>query len=231
MARDLGRFQGFPLGGLRFLEQLAKHNERDFFGPRKERYERELGAPLRAFVAEASEALRRAKIPIGGDAKRSIFRIYRDIRFSADKRPYKTNVAAYLSYDGGRDTPGGLYVHVQPGRSFFSVAFYNIDKPILERWRREMAFRPARFRKVVRSLARARLEIAPPEEWDDALVRMPRGYQDCAQSDLAPYFRLRSFCIRRRLTLAELTSRRMLDAAVAFVKQTRALLDFGWSLI
>src|SRR5579864_8248103 len=106
MASGSGRFSGFPASGLRFLEELTKCNERDFFKPRKERYERELLEPMRAFVAEATEALRRAKIGIGGDAKRSIFRVYRDVRFSADKSPYRTNVAAYLSYDGERDTPG-----------------------------------------------------------------------------------------------------------------------------
>jgi uncharacterized protein (TIGR02453 family) len=230
MATDPNRFTGFPAGGLRFLEELAKRNERDFFKPRKERYERDLLEPMRAFVAEATAELRRAKIPIGGDAKRSIFRIYRDIRFSNDKSPYKTHVAAYLSYDGGRDTPGGLYVHVAPNRSFFSIAFYDIGKPMLQRWREEMARRPVVFRAVVRALARRGLAIVPPEEWDDALQRMPRGFQACADGDLAPYFRLHSFCVRRMLTRGEVTSRRMLERAVAFVKETKPLLDFGWSV-
>jgi uncharacterized protein (TIGR02453 family) len=230
MASDSGRFEGFPASGLRFLEELAECNERDFFKPRKERYERELLGPMRAFVAEATERLRRTKIPIGGDAKRSIFRIYRDIRFSADKSPYRTHVAAYLSYDGGRDTPGGLYVHVGPDRSLFSLAFYNLEKAMLQRWREEMARRPARFQAVVRALARSGHAILPPQEWDDALTRMPRGFQAHADSGLAPYFRLRSFCVRRKLTRAEVGSRRMLEHAVRFVKETKPLLDFGWSL-
>ena len=178
----------------------------------------------------ASEALRKIKIPIGGDAKRSIFRIYRDIRFREDKTPYKTHMAAYLSYDGGRTTPGGLYVHVAPERAFFSLAFYNIEKPMLQRWREEMARRPARFRSVVRALARRGHALLPPEEWDDALSRMPRGFQAYAESDLAPYFRLRSFCVRRKLTRADVGSRRMLERAVTFVKEMKPLLDFGWSL-
>jgi|ERR1700693_246459 len=230
MASDFGRFRGFPASGLRFLEELAKRNERDFFKPRKERYERELLEPMRAFVAEATESLRKAKIPIGGDAKRSIFRIYRDIRFRDDKTPYKTHMAAYLSYDGGRDTPGGLYVHVAPDRSFFSIAFYNIGKPMLRRWREEMARHPARFQAVVRALARRGHAILPPEEWDDALSRMPRGFEAHAEDALAQYFRLRSFCVRRVLTRGDVTSRRMLERAVAFVKDVKPLLDFGWKV-
>ena len=230
MRSDSGRFEGFPASGLRFLEQLAKHNERDFFKPRKELYERDLLAPMRAFVLEVSEALRRAKIGIGGDAKRSIFRVYRDVRFAADKSPYRTNVAAYLSYDGERDTPGGLYVHVGPDRKFFSVTFYNIPKPMLQRWREEMARRPARFRAVLRALARRGHTLVPPEEWDDSLARMPRGFAGQAESDLAPYFRLRSFSVRRPLTRADVTSRKMLGHAVTFAKELKPLLDFGWSL-
>lgn len=230
MATGTERFEGFPASGLRFLEELKKHNERDFFNARKERYERELLGPMRAFVAEATAELRKAKIGIGGDAKRSIFRIYRDIRFREDKSPYKTHVAAYLSYDGGRATPGGLYVHVAPNRMFFSLAFYNIEKPMLQRWREVMARRPARFTSVVRALARGGHAILPPEEWDDALVRMPRGFQACAGSPLAPYFRLRHFCVRRLLTRADVTSRKMLERAVAFAKEMKPLLDFGWSL-
>jgi uncharacterized protein (TIGR02453 family) len=228
---DDGRFEGFSRNGLLFLEQLAKRNERDFFIARKDRYERELACPMRAFVAEATEMLRRARVPIGGDAKRSIFRIYRDVRFRVDKRPYKTHLAAYLSYDGGRDTPGGLYVHVDPGGSYLSLAFYLLDAPMLQRWRREMAERPARFRSVLRALARGAHRITPPEGWDDALKRMPRGFERQAKSDLAPYFRLRSFCVRCKLTKAEVTSRRALERAVAFVKETKALLDFGWSVM
>jgi uncharacterized protein (TIGR02453 family) len=231
MAAGNLRFSGFPRAGLLFLEQLQKRNDRDFFVPRKERYERELLLPMRAFVAEASQALARAKIPIGGDAKRSIFRVYRDVRFREDKRPYRTNVAAYLSYDGGRDTPGGLYVHIEPGDSHFTLAFYNIERPMLQRWRRDMAVRPARFRRVVQALTRRGYSIMPPSDWDDALKRMPRGFEEYAGSDLAPYFRLRSFCVRCELNAREVGSRAMLERAVAFVRDLRGLLDFGWSLI
>jgi len=225
------RFTGFPQSGFAFLAQLARHNEREFFVPRKERYERECLMPMRAFVAEASEALRKARIPIGGDAKRSIFRVYRDVRFRIDKRPYRTNVAAYLSYDGGRDTPGGLYVHVEPSDWHFTLAFYALEPPMLLRWRREMAERPARFRRVLRAVERSGHRITPPEDWENALKRMPRGFERFADSDLAPYFRLRSFCVRDELTKAEIGSRRAIERAVAFVRAMKPLLDFGWSLM
>src|SRR5215469_12457433 len=95
--KDAKSFAGFSKAGMRFLADLAKHNDRSWFQPRKSIYEAELLEPLQALVADASEALRKAKIPIGATPTRSIFRIYRDIRFSRDKSPYKTNLGAYLS--------------------------------------------------------------------------------------------------------------------------------------
>jgi uncharacterized protein (TIGR02453 family) len=223
-------FTGFEAGALRLLSQLAKHNDRAWFAPRKERFQTELIAPMAALVDDASAALARAKIPIGGDRKRSMFRIYRDVRFSADKSPYKTHLSAYLSYDGGRDTPGGIYVHVVPGGSFLSVAFFRIEKTMLHRWRQRMAAQPQAFARVVRALAKRDLTIEGPGIADDALVRMPRGFEAQAGTELEPYFKLRSFCASRELEDEDLRSRAVVDRIVAIARDAEPLLTFGWSL-
>ncbi len=224
------RFLGFEAGALRLLAQLAKHNDRVWFAARKERFQRELIEPMAALVEDASAALARAKVPIGGDRKRSMFRLYRDVRFSADKSPYKTHLSAYLSYDGGRATPGGIYVHVAPGASFLSVAFFRIDKTMVLRWRQRMAARPAEFARVVRGLAKRGLTIEGPGLSDDALVRMPRGFEALADSELAPYFKLRSFCASRDLADADLLSRAIIERIVALARDAKPLLTYGWSL-
>jgi uncharacterized protein (TIGR02453 family) len=223
-------FTGFSREGLRLLEGLATHNDRAWFAPRKDEFERLLQTPMRDFVAEASDALHAAGIAIGGTAPRSIFRIYRDVRFSPDKAPYRTHLAAYLSYDGGRATPGGVYVHVAPRESFFSLAFFKIERPMLQRWRNEMARAPARFRRVVKRLEAKGLELREPGDWDDALSRMPRGFERFAESDLAPYFRLRSFCARRRIALRDVTSAALVRRTVEFARDGKPLLEYGWSL-
>ena len=230
MASTLPAFTGFEPSALRLLAGLERHNDRAWFAPRKERIERELLGPLEALVADASAALARAKIPIGGDRKRSMFRIYRDVRFSADKRPYKTHVSAYLSYDGGRLTPGGIYIHVAPKGSFLSVAFYRIEKPMLQRWRAAMAARPAAFRRVVGALAKKGLTIDGPDSDDDSLARMPRGFEGCSASDLAPYFRLRSFCADRALEDRDVATRALVDRIVELARDAKPLLEYGWAL-
>jgi uncharacterized protein (TIGR02453 family) len=223
-------FTGFPREGLRFLEELATHNERSWFTPRKETYEATLLAPMRAFIADATSALAAARIPIGGSAERSIFRVYRDIRFSNDKTPYRDHIAAYLSYDGGRATPGGIYIQIKPRASRLSLAFYKLERPMLQRWRTDMARNPARFRKVLRACAKRNVTLNEPEDWDDALTRMPRGFEHLATTDLAPYFRLRSFCAARPLTQRDITSAALVTRVVEFARDAKPLLEYGWSL-
>ena len=225
-----GAFAGFPASGLRLLTELAAHNDRAWFAPRKERYEREVLEPMRAFVAAATRALARAKIPIGGDAKRSIFRVYRDVRFSPDKRPYRTNAACYLSYDGGRGTQGGLYVHVEPGRSFLSVPFYLVPAPMLRRWREAMRRDPRRFARVLGALEKKGLKLQSPDDDEDSLKRLPRGFEDVADTELGAYFSP-AFVLRRSRSDA----RRGHVAGARRdrrppVRDAKPLLDYGWSL-
>jgi uncharacterized protein (TIGR02453 family) len=224
------RFTGFAPASLRLLSSLERHNDRTWFASRKARFETELFEPMRALVLDASDALAAAKVPIGGDPRRSVFRIYRDVRFTPDKRPYKTHVAAYLSRDGERRTPGGCYVHVAPRDAFLAVAFYQVEASLLQRWRQEMAARPRLFTGVVRALARRALAITPPEAWDDALVRMPRDFKAMEASDIATYFRLRSFVVRRPLEAEDLASAALVDRVVEMVRDARPLLDYGWRL-
>src|SRR5271165_2042265 len=107
-------FSGFSPKALRFLRDLKKNNERAWFQPRKEIYESALLAPLQMLSIDVTNALRKARIPIAADPRHAHFRIYRDIRFSRDKSPYKTNLGTYLPYKGIRGAPGGLYIHIEP---------------------------------------------------------------------------------------------------------------------
>jgi uncharacterized protein (TIGR02453 family) len=226
----IARFEGFPTRGVRFLRDLEKHNDRGWFVPRKNVYEETLLEPMRHLTIELSDRFARKRIPIYGDVRRSIFRIYRDVRFSRNKLPYKTHLSAYLSPDGGRHTPGGLYVHVAPKESFLGIAFWQIDKPLLWRWRAAMDERPAEFARVVADLRRSRLSIELPDEQDDALSRLPRGFAHLAQSPLEPYFRLRHFLIHEPLAPSEIGSRKLIDKAVRFVERSIPLLAYGWRL-
>jgi uncharacterized protein (TIGR02453 family) len=222
-----GTFSGFSPAALRFLRDLKKNNERAWFRTRKDFYERELLAPLQALTADIARALRKAKIPIDVDPSRVAFRIYRDVRFSPDKSPYKTNLGTYLPHNGMREASGGLYVHVAPKASFIVVGFYQLDRPLLQRWRESMANEPERFQGVLRGLAKTDVSLSDQE---DALKRMPRGFESHTDSPIARYFRMSSFTVNDGLSDDDVMDGSLIDRSVALAKAAKPLLQFGWSL-
>jgi len=221
-------FSGFSARALKFLRDLQKNNDRAWFAPRKELYEHECLEPLRELTVALASALRRAKIPIEADPSRVGFRIYRDVRFSRDKSPYKTNLGTYLPYRGMRGAPGGLYVHIAPKASFVAAAFYQLETESLQRWREAMAADPKRFESVVRALARNGIALS---EQDDALKRMPRGFEALAESPIAPYFKLSSFIVSRKLSDDDVMDQALVAKCVDLVKQAKPLLEYGWHVL
>ncbi len=98
-------FDGFEPEAIQFLLDLSTHNDRAWFQPRKADFERLLKEPMEALVAALDDRFAARDIPLRADPKRSIFRIYRDTRFSKDKSPYKTNVGASIPWVEGTSGP------------------------------------------------------------------------------------------------------------------------------
>jgi uncharacterized protein (DUF2461 family) len=108
-------FAGIPADGFAFLRELAEIQDRAWYAANKARWEQGLREPLVSLLAAVADRCAAAGIPLRADPKRGVFRLHRDTRFSADKRPFKTNAGGLLSPDGGKDRPGLLYVHLEPG--------------------------------------------------------------------------------------------------------------------
>lgn len=229
MAKAMGEaFTGFSPQALKFLRDLKRNNDRAWFTPRKELYERECLAPLRALTLELARALRKARIPIDIDPSRVGFRIYRDVRFSHDKSPYKTNLGTYLPHRGMRGAPGGLYIHVAPKESFAVAGFYQLDKEPLRRWREAMASDPNRFQGVLRALERNDLTL--PER-EDALKRMPRGFEALAECPIADYFKIGTFMVSEKLSDVDVSDAGLIERSLALVKKAKPLLEYGWDAL
>ena len=113
-----GGFRGFGSQALPFLQALRENNERDWFAENKSTFIEECDAPLRELVREVGSRLEEEGLPLAPIARNPVFRIYRDVRFSHDKSPYKTNLGAALYREGDKSRPGMLYIHVEPGGSF-----------------------------------------------------------------------------------------------------------------
>ena len=222
-----GGFRGFGSQALPFLRALRENNERDWFAENKATFLEECDAPLRELVREVGSELASRGIPLAPIPKSPVFRIYRDVRFSHDKSPYKTNVGAALYREGDKGRPGLLYIHVEPGRSFLAAGFYHPEPPLLKAIRSAIAGDAAGFEKVVHRLGSKGLALGMGEP----LARMPRGFEEFAGSPVAEALRSRSLVTSRPLADDDL-ERRDLPALVArFAEEASPLLEFFWSRV
>src|SRR3954451_1236303 len=176
-------FAGFRPAAFTFFRGLRRNNDPVWFKPRKAVYEAEVLAPFRALVNAVGAALGEAGIPLSGSPMRSIFRIYRDVRFSPDKRLYKTHAGAVLTRSGGKRDPGLLYLHLEPGASMMAAGFWHPEPPLLTRLRRAIVSDPDRFVAIA-----ARLDAAGyPISTDEALTRLPRGFEAAKGTPVEDY--------------------------------------------
>jgi uncharacterized protein (TIGR02453 family) len=218
-------FAGFRPAAFQFLDGLRENNDPVWFKPRKGLYESEILAPFGALIAAVSEALSEAEIPLVGDPRRAIFRIYRDVRFSADKRLYKTHAGAVLTRSGTKRDPGLLYLHVEPRESMVAAGFWHPEPPMLLRLRRAIAAEPEEFLSIADELAGAGCPIGS----DQQLSRLPRGFDAITGTRAADYICWKSFTTRAKLNNAEMQSPDLVDRVVAFAKLVQPLLEWGWA--
>lgn len=224
---ETGGFRGFGSQALPFLTALRENNDRAWFTENKSIYQDECDAPLRELVREAGALLEAKGVPLAPQAKSPVFRIYRDVRFSKDKSPYKTNVGASLHREGDKSRPGLLYIHVEPGGSFVAAGFYLPEPPMLKALRSAIADDPAGFDKALKALASKGLAFGD----GDPLARMPKGYEDFANSPHAALLRNRSFITARPLKDDDLERRDLPEVVARFAVDALPLLEFFWSRV
>ena len=136
----------------RFLGELSMNNSREWFTANKDRYEKHVREPLLSFIrafgprlVEVSEHYVADPRPVGG----SMFRIYRDVRFSKDKAPYKTAATAQFRHEVGKDVHApGFYLHIEPGAVYLGVGMWHPDADTLARVRGAITANPARWERA-----------------------------------------------------------------------------------
>ena len=160
-----------------FLEELRRNNNREWFAANKDRYERVARGPMLRFIEDAGPVLRKIAPrvladprPVGG----SMFRIYRDVRFSSDKSPYKTSVSAHFRHESLRKdiNAPGFYLHLEPGQVFIGGGLYHPDRDMLQKVRLAIAENPQGWTGATSGKAF-------PEGcslWGEKLTRAPQGF-------------------------------------------------------
>lgn len=159
-----------------FLRELRDNNDRDWFKANKLRYEAAVQEPALEFIAGFAPRLARISPHVVADARPvggSLFRIYRDTRFSRDKIPYKTHTGIQFRHERGKDAHApGFYVHLEPGSVFVAAGVWRPDGETLGRIRDAIAGDPDEWSSAVReSTSGRRFRLA-----GDSLKRAPAGY-------------------------------------------------------
>lgn len=179
-------FQGFPPSGLAFLRDLGRNNDRDWFEAHRAVWDDEIIPAMLAWCRELAERLRDVMpklifVPrVGG----SVYRLNRDIRFSRDKSPYKTHVAALLWEGGEKHDAPGVYLHVSPDEVIFGGGLYVFEEGRLDRYRKLLHGDAAE--RLERALRRAKKSGLKPD--GEKLQRAPRGFDpEGPYADLAKY--------------------------------------------
>ncbi len=160
--------------GLKFLRGIARNNDREWFTPRKAIYEAELKEPMLAIIRKVTDAMMDFAPGFVRPAEKCLFRIYRDTRFSADKRPYKRHVAAWWSHQGMEKTSGaGYYFHISATEVVIAAGDYMPEKEQLAAIRHWLLKHHTEFRRLLNKPA-VRKTFAEFE--GNALTRPPKGF-------------------------------------------------------
>ncbi|MDR3751971.1 MAG: DUF2461 domain-containing protein [Terracidiphilus sp.] len=159
---------------LKFLRGLARNNDREWFQPRKAVFEAELKEPMLAIIRNVTDAMVDFAPSFVRPAEKCLFRIYRDTRFSNNKLPYKTHVAAWWSHSGLEKTSGaGFYFHVSAKEVVIAAGAYMPEKDQLAQIRHWMLDHHMEFRKL---LQKAAIRKTFSEFEGNALTRPPKGF-------------------------------------------------------
>ncbi|MEI8032882.1 MAG: DUF2461 domain-containing protein [Chlorobiaceae bacterium] len=210
---------------LDFLSGLKANNNREWFSGHKHEYQRAYGDALDTVV--------HLLIRIGAfdsdiaasalDPKSCLMRINRDVRFSKDKSPYKTNFFLFIN-KGGRKSPyAGYYLHIEPGASFIGGGIYMPEAPVLEKLRREISDNFREWTKIVHDKAMA-ANFPDGVQPSGKLKRAPKGYE---LSDPAlEYLKFKGYYTQRFLDDAEVTSPALFGQLTGMFGSVKPLIDF-----
>lgn len=213
---------GFTRRSFDFLRGLSDHNDAPWFHAHRDEYRETLEEPFADLLEDVSGRLAGSPTPLRGGHE-TMFRINRDVRFSADKSPYRCEVSGLLTPSGTKTESTGLvYVQIHPDGGMLAGGLYRPGATRLQPLRRRMLEHPKQFAAVVNSLADSRREL----DRSDSVKTMPRGFAEHADHRWAEAVRLKQLVVREDLPMSTWLDDTVADRVVAFTTDLSALLHF-----
>lgn len=216
-------FDGFPKAGLTFLRQLKRNNRRDWFEKHKDDYEAFVKLPMQSLIGALQPHFLSFAPEYEVNPKRSIFRIYRDVRFSKDKRPYKTHVAAHFVLRGKpKGIEGsGYYLHIEPAEVFLGGGIYMPDGDQLKKIRKAIAGNPDEFLAIIKN---PRLKRTFGKLEGEQLRRVPRGYDP--EHPMADWLRFKQFFVGSSIAVSKCHSPKFVNEVARAFETATPLIRF-----
>ncbi|MBX7202768.1 MAG: DUF2461 domain-containing protein [Bacteroidia bacterium] len=206
---------------LQFLRQLEHNNDRTWFKAHDEAYQK-----AKASMLGLTEQLLEKSIVIapeldGLKAKDCLFRIFRDVRFSHNKAPYKTNMGAYFAKGGKKSVYAGYYIHIQPSASFIAGGLWMPEATELHLVRQQIYFQPDEFKRIV--LNKNFKTVFPTIE-GERLKNMPKGFESGHPAE--EWLKLKSFIVSQSFSDVQVSHSDFLNEAMQAIQLMRPWVNF-----
>lgn len=211
------------LSTLEFLKNLKKNNNKPWFEGHRKQYDA-ARADFILLIEGLINSIGKFDPPISNlKAKESIFRINRDVRFSKDKSPYKTNMAGYFNRGGKKGNGAGYYLHIQPGKSMAAGGMWMPMAPDLSKIRQEIDYNFNDWKKITGSTGFKRM-FTDGVKSDSVLQRPPKGYDE--DNPAIGLLKMKSFIVTRPFTDAEVLSPDFVKEVTKTFQTMKPMIDF-----
>lgn len=212
----------FTAGALDFLRKLKRNNRREWFEARRDVYEQELKRPMLALIERLTHGMMDYAPDHIRPPQKCMLRIYRDTRFSADKTPYKTNLAAWWTRNGLEKTSGGgYYLHLSATELVIAVGVYMPPKEQMFAIRQHLLEQHAEFRRLIENKkVRTKMALHDPR----TLTRPPKGF--CAEDPAIEWIKWRQWGLITRLPAAVALKPSLAALVEEYFRLTAPLVDF-----
>ncbi len=203
----------------KFLRQLKRNNNREWFSKNKDRYQQTVVDPAMEFINAFAPHLAKLSLHLLADARPtrgSLFRIYRDTRFASDKSPYKTHIGIHFSHEIGKDAHAPLfYLHLEPEGCFVAAGIWHPDNRALTKIRTAIVSQPEQWKKAVCNL----------ELEGDSLARPPKGF--CSDHPLIEDLKRKDFVASVVLTEEQVCGPKLMRDFTAACRTMTPLVEFA----
>jgi len=217
-------FNGFPKDSIKFFKDLEKNNNRDWFAENKARYEDVVLNPALELVTEIAEPLKKVSphfLAVPKKSGGSLMRIYRDIRFSKNKTPYKTNLGIHFRHEAGKNVHApGFYFHIDTKEIFVGAGIWHPDSKTLGMIRTLIDDDPKYWKRSKNSKAFKQTF----EMHGESLKRPPRGYE--AGHPLIDDLKLKDHIGMVSLSKSDIFDRKLIDILIKNFKAAKPFVRF-----